>query len=233
MRKIILSMAMVAALALPSLAKASLLDASVFGGYTTLAMGDVNDNVDFASTFIGGTATKFSGGYYVGADAAFPIFPFLKIGPRVEYIAGSAKADGPSSKFTSDAALIPLMLGISTDWSLPLTGLAVKGGVYGGYGMGTLKSALTGGATGTQDASGGAFVGEIAAQARYSILPLLSLGLDLGYRLAKLPTMKVDAETGTFSGNVGKNLQSYGGSGKETAVDFSGVNIGATLAFNF
>jgi len=233
MRKNLLSMALIAALVVPSLAKASFVDASLFGGYTILGMSDVNNDLELMAN-PGDTVTKFGGGYYAGLEAAFTVMPFLKIGPRVGLVAGSGKYASTTITLNEDATLIPLEVGVSTDWAFPLTGVSIKGGLYAGYGMGTFKRTATGAFVGEESSSGSGFVAEADVQARYSIIPLLSLGLDLGYRLAKINTMKVGSRTGAFVGSTKENLQTLGAPiNADMAVDFSGLNIGANLAFNF
>src|SRR5208337_2537707 len=85
------------------------------GGYTTLAMTQVNNEIqDFANLLSasiiagGGTATtsvtKLGNGYYVALDANFAILPVLMIGPRVEFVnAFEGKAE------SSGSVTIPLL----------------------------------------------------------------------------------------------------------------------------
>jgi hypothetical protein len=69
-------------LGLAGAASASLLDLNVTGGYTTLDMADLN-------AWLPAGSTKITSGTYVGADAGFSLLPFIKIGPRVEYISAN------------------------------------------------------------------------------------------------------------------------------------------------
>ncbi len=229
----------IAALGLLSTQAHALMDLSAFGGYTTLTMTDLNDAITGTGpTPAGTTITKFGGGYFVGVDAAFTVMPMLKVGPRIEYAAGSAsvKSAGGSTQF--DAGLTSLMVGVSSDLGAPMTGLSIRGGLYGGYGMGSFKqsSTPTSGTGYTSASSGNGIVAELNAEARYSIMPTIALGLDLGYRLAKITQMTLDSESpASTPSKVGKVLQvtKAGAAPSDLAFDFSGMNIGASLSFNF
>jgi opacity protein-like surface antigen len=230
------AIALVAAMGSASSAKA-LIDANVFGGFATVAMGDVNNAIDKGDAanksagYSDVTSSKFGNGYYVGADLGISMLPFLKIGPRVEYVQAQASQGYTASglKITNDitAALAPMMLGLSVDAGLPLTGLSLKGGVYGGYGIAkTLSTYKSGSAVIGTTASGGGFVTEVVGEARFGlpIIPFFSIGLDLAYRMANMAEMKDDV-TGT--------VYKKPGSSDSLPYDYSGLDVGATLNFNF
>ncbi|MES2201695.1 MAG: outer membrane beta-barrel protein [candidate division FCPU426 bacterium] len=230
MKKIIVLMGL---LALGRQAEA-IIGASAFGGYTTLSMASVNsefsksekDDKDNNETT---ALTPFGSAYYVGAEAGLSLAPFLKAGPRVEYIHGSASYShtpllGTANKTTYDAELVPVLLGLSADVALPGTGITLKGGVYGGYGMATLRSTNTNGSTTTNSTSTGAnFMGEIAAQVLLRLIPSVHLGLDLGYRMADIAEMKDTKTDTTHKNSNGDNLH----------FDYSGFNIGAAATLLF
>jgi hypothetical protein len=233
----IMKLAVLSVLLLPAASAFALMDLSAFGGYTTLAMGQVNSSINQAPANF--TKTTIQNGFYVGADGGFTVFPFLKIGPRVEYVqANPGSADLGSITTTLNTNLIMGELGITVDSSLPLTGLSVIGGLYGGYGEvnGTLTSAGQGFAyDGTINGDGGGFVGEVAAQLRYKLVAGLSIGLDLGYRLADIATVNQDSTTiPANANNNGKPLiyQSNSNTAGD-AFDFSGLNIGGAVSFDF
>jgi hypothetical protein len=212
------------ALGLASTQAHALVDVSAFGGYATVSMKDVNNLVDNFATNNGGTATDMNSGFYVGADAGFTVMPFLKVGPRFKYIqSGQGKVSfaNPSNDATIDANLMMYELGVSADTSLPLTGLSLQGGIWGGYGMAN-ASVNGGGGGGAQTGTGSSFVGEIAAQLRYKLVAGLSLGLDLGYAMA---------DVSTVNGSNGQSLLSNGSSA--VGFDFSGLNAGGAVSWNF
>jgi len=195
-------------LGLSGAASASLLDLNVTGGYTTLDMADLNAKLPAGST-------KIDGGYYVGADAGFSLMPFIKIGPRVEYISASqGSIKMPLYQETIEPTLTSAELGLSTDWSLPLTGLGISGGVWGGYGWMATKLTIPGA---TANLSSGNAVGEALVRLKYSIFSPLSVELEGGYRVAKMTNLSIDKGSAIGYPDF----------------DFSGMNLGGGLNLNF
>jgi hypothetical protein len=232
----ILKLAVIAALLLPAARALALMDLSAFGGYTTLGMGDVNSGLNSAAAGNANVAvTTVNSGFYVGGDAGFTVFPFLKVGPRLEYVqAGQGSLSSGGTKVTYDANLMQYELGLSVDSSLPLTGLSVIGGVWGGYGVASTQAAFSQ-YSDVNSGLGGGFVGEAAAQLRYKLFAGLSLGLDLGYRLANISNVN---STKTFYDSSFWNSlsgQPYikNSNGSQGSIDFSGMNIGGALSFDF
>jgi hypothetical protein len=204
------------ALGLASTQAHALVDVSGFGGYATVSMKDVNSAMDNA----GGTDTHISSGYYVGADAGITLLPFLKVGPRIEYLQpqeGSVTAIFGNA--TIDTKLMMYDLGVSVDTGLPLTGLSIQGGIWGGYGVST--EVIHQGSI-SADGAGTAFVGEIAAQLRYKLGAGLSVGVDLGYLMANVTTV---------NGANGQALITNNGSA--VGFDFSGLHAGGALSWGF
>lgn len=78
MKKICAAAAAMALVLMTSQAWA-IFDASIFGGYTTVAMDGPNGELDKAAAQ--NDVTKFSGGYYVGVDASLPLLMVLSVGP--------------------------------------------------------------------------------------------------------------------------------------------------------
>jgi hypothetical protein len=214
-------LALGATLALAASPAYALFDINAFGGYATVGMGDINSRLDAIGS--GANVTHVGPGFYVGADAAFTVMPMLKVGPRLEYVqAGQGKiASGPISA-TLDANLLMYELGVSTDIGLPLTGLSVQAGVWGGYSQAVVT--LAGNAVAGDLGTGSAFVGEAEAELRYKLLLGLSLGVDLGYRMA---------DVGSVKDSAGNGVISKPSSNDSVAFDFSGLNAGASLSYNF
>lgn len=210
MRLSTLSLALAGLLSLVSVPAHAFFEANVDAGYTTVAMGDLNDLIT------GSSDTKFKDGFYISADAGISLLPFLKISPRVAYIQATQAKIGTS---TLDASLVPMELGLTADVGAPGTGISIRAGLWGGYGMGMLKT--EGSSVSNNLYQGGAFTGEILGSARYKFLPFLSLNLEAGYRLAKIDKMQDGA---------GKSLNT---GSKDIAVDFSGMNLGGGVTFSF
>ena len=192
----------VAATMLFAAQKASaVVDVSAFGGYTILGPATVNLGLD----------TKISSGYYAGVDAGWSVLPFLKVGPRFEYLAsGEGKVDlgtffGTPWNYTESFSLMMFEGGASYSYEIPGSQFTVGGGAWLGYGMLTDSTTLN--FLGTSTAAAGTasgFVSEIEGNASYKIVPTVSVCVDLGYRLASI-----------------------------AAVDLSGINIGGRVTFGF
>lgn len=226
------------ALCLPALkASASFFDVSGFGGYTTLAMGDVNTDLKNYASAKGYSYTAVQNGYYVGADALLTLFPFVKFGPRIEYVQGSTGSitgAGVSDNLSSDLLLYEL--GLSTQLDLPLTGLSLKAGVFAGYGEAGTELSTGGSAYGqafSEYGLGGGFVGEAVVDVNYALFMGLSCGLDLGYRYAPINNDDVSSLSGSSGSgvNVGQPFL-QNSNGNQASIDFSGYNIGVNLRYS-
>jgi hypothetical protein len=210
-----------------SSAHADLITVAVNGGYSTVTMADVNDRGDKGKKSLealGATAkyTPLSSGWFVAAEAGLGLLPFLELGPRIEYLQtnqGEMSADfgGIKSSLLADATLSSFMLGANVGVDLPLTGLGFSAGAFGGYGYAVVKNSFSVGGTpaGGNLYSGGAFVGELQAKLKYSIIPLLSAHLMAGIRMANIGQLKDGATTSTES------------------FDFSGINAGGGISLGF
>lgn len=197
-------------------------EANVAAGYTTLAMGELNELIEKASPT---SNTQIKSGYYVSADAGVSLLPFLKLAPRVAYIAASqGKTSGATTETTIDANLVPMELGLTADLGVPLSGFSARAGVWGGVGMATLATGTktNGVLVNSSYYSGNAFTAEALAAARFSIMPFLSLSLEAGYRLANIAKM-----TSSDGKDFKKNATDA------ASVDFSGANFGGGLTFSF
>lgn len=211
------------ALGLASTQAHALVDVSAFGGYATVAMGDINNAINNSGG--GTTTTDITNGFYVGADAGITLMPFLKIGPRLEYLQpGEGSVAFGGAKATIDTSLMMYDLGVTADFSLPLSGLSVQGGLWGGYGMAN-ATVNPGGLFpgGTQTGTGSGFVGELAAQARYKLPMGLFLGADLGYLMANVTNMNKSNGQALVTTNAGA----------EANWDYSGLHAGGAVGWNF
>jgi hypothetical protein len=159
---------------------------------------------------------------------------------------------------TVDASLIPLMVG--GRYSTKITDkISLLGGVYLGYGLANYKSVNKSELIGTYfmssitktnlkaglqkdnssqlsqnvevPAGGLGFVGEISADVKYAITPNVSLGVNLGYRLAKIDELKATKDVPEFNIKKGDVIKDE--NGKTIPADYSGLTIGVGLTFKF
>lgn len=223
-----------ALLAIASLAGAAVTDLSLSAGYSTLNMSDFNasDELDAQALLRSGatsaSVTKLSDGIYVALDVPFEINPGYYFGPRIEWIKASqvtAKAVflGNQYQATNDLSLFPVQFGFSADLGLS-DAFSLRGGIYGGYGFAKASVKVdNAGAQSSNSASGGGVLGELNAELRWRIIPQLSLGLDLGYRMAVIAAMMDDGSGRTWVKS---------GSKSAVPLDFSGLNAGISLTWN-
>jgi opacity protein-like surface antigen len=157
---------------------------------------------------------------------------------------------------TVDASLIPLMVG--GRYSTKITEkISLLGGVYLGYGLANYKSveksekiisnygfsitnlkssvkmdnSLQPSQNVEVPADGLGFVGEISADVKYAITPNVSLGVNLGYRLAKIDELKATKDAPEFNIKKGDVIKDE--NGKTIPADYSGLTIGVGLTFKF
>jgi hypothetical protein len=238
-------------LAAPIPAAQAFTDVSVWGGYTTFAMDDVNKFLR-DSVGAGGSVTKVNNGILAGVDVLFPVpgAPGLSLGPRAEYLScNQGKASTASTAITEDQYLIPLMAGGRYQLLDNGSGLRLNGNLFMGIGLGyattDVKTTAAGTATDASTSySGSAFVMDLGVGGAYSVSPAVDIGFDLGYRLANLGAMGTggygggggSGTTGTGYGpSVGARKTSLMNpvSGSSVQYDFSGfmIHIGATFRF--
>jgi hypothetical protein len=185
-------------------------------------------------------------GMNLNLDVLFRLFPYLSAGLRTGYdfcFQSSVENkniglnSGMLTKF--DANLIPLMLGLELSVAVPKTSFLITAGGFGGYGFVSLNQnqtlTLLGYArTGNITYSGGGFTGDIYGGFVYKIAGIFSLGLNAGYRTAVMSGMTAGADsTDTVAMNILKGEEYKDPSGNAVALDYSGVNFGLSLKFEF
>ncbi len=173
--------------------------------------------------------------------------PFIMAGARLGYIycmPGSAEYLFGTIKATANASLIPVELGISTNFELLSTPLSIMGGIYGGYGFAMASNKLDYDVLGvtassTQNYDGSGFVGEFIASINYKLVSGVSINLNGGYRLAKILQLKQSADV-TYTDSLGidhtagaKGDVLKDNSNNDLAYDFSGFNIGIGASVGF
>jgi hypothetical protein len=210
----------------------------IWGGYTTAGMGDVNDNL---STRAGsrGSVTKITDGYAIAGEYLYAVSPQLVLGPRVEYIGlNQGKATTALSEVKQDYYLIPLMVGgryyfmdRKNPWNL-------SGGAFLGVGLGYGKSKATVGSVSRETSfDGTGFTGNVLLGGEVRLSDMVSLGLDLGYRYADIPSMSTGSSTAGGGGGgyapKARKTTVVNSSGSTIKYDFSGMiaNIGLNMKF--
>ena len=215
--------------------RADFVQLGVFGGYTTVAMGDLNDTIKLVNEGEAGgeaSVTEAKNGFIVGLDGHVKPFPFLMFGARLEYIGvnpAKLEMDGYSQQM--DLSLLPLMVGLKAHIKPPLTGLNFCVGAHIGYAIagGKMKQKAMGQSVDV-GINGGGLVTELMGELEYTIFPLIKLDLMLGYRMAKISKMKYTGST--LISEDGESIQKYG-SNDDLAFDFSGMNIATGITVGF
>ena len=226
-------------LALGAAAHADLLRVRALGGITTFTLADVNAALDKSKASyesFGMTEkknTRASTGYMAGLEVASGLLiplPFVEIAARGE-IAGATseylyEGSGQFASNKSDLLLTNGLLGLVVGIDLPLTGLGLGLGAYGGYGYLVDKSTsasqigLSSSASGAQY-TGSAFVSELEAKLKYSLIPMVALDIFGGMRFANFAS--ISDGNNTLKNSKGENL----------AFDMSGFNAGVGLTVGF
>jgi hypothetical protein len=211
--------------------------------YTIAAMDQVNVRLNSG----GSSVTKL--GPAIGAMLSLELAPapFIMGGARLGYIycmPASATYNFGTDKQTLNAGLIPVEVGLSTNFEMLPAPIAIMAGIYGGYGFAGASykndydiAGVT--ASSTQKYDGSGFVGELIASINYKLFTGLSLNLNGGYRMAKIAQMK-QSENVSYNDSLGIQ-HSAGAKGdilkdndnKDLAFDFSGFNIGAGVSLGF
>jgi len=247
---------------LASIVYAEKLNLNISAGYATVGMDDMNkslqsqkeqfdliiENLNNSGLTASTSLTKFGSGIFLAVDAGYEVLSGISIGPKIVYLSCSqakVKVEGSLSgqifkiEHTVDASLIPLMVG--GYYSTKITDkISLLGGIYLGYGLANLKYVFRVELEQTGDLSqnievpndGSGFVGEISADVKYAIAPNVSLGVNLGYRLAKIDELKVTKDVPDFDIKKG-DVFIKDENGKAIPADYSGLTIGVGLTFKF
>jgi len=212
--------------------------------YTMLAMDQVNKQLNK-----GINVTNLNSGFSGMLDLDVAVAPFLTIGARTGYLnAGQAVATYDYLLFnqttTYNTSLIPLEIGLGTNFAIPATPLSIMAGIYGGYGFASASiknefSTLGQTVTVTQPYTGGGFVGDLAAALNIKLFSALSFNLNGGYRLAKISQMTQSQDV-SYTGLPGVSIP-VGSKGdvlkdsdnNDMVFDYSGFHAGAGLSLGF
>ena len=227
-------------LGLGAAAHADMLRVRALGGLSTFTLADVNTALDQAKVSYESagmtekTNKRANSGYVAGLEVASGLLipvPFMEIAARGE-IAGATseyRYEGSGGQFASnksDLLLTNGLLGVVVGLDMPLTGLGLGLGAYGGYGYLVDKSASAsqvGLSTSASNAqyTGSAFVSELEAKLKYSLIPMVAVDIFGGMRFANFASV-------SDGNNSPKNSK-----GENLAFDMSGFNVGAGLTVGF
>jgi hypothetical protein len=242
MRKTVLAALLAVVISGP--AKASLLDLSVHGGFTTVNMSGVNQSNDklWGWSIEGGEQTPLSTGFVVGLDATtrrLSPWSWLVPGLRVEYLQTNPGLLVMQSGATADdyvlnkGSLTSALLGVQTDAPFLADGLRAGLGAWGGYAYGTLSQRIT-----AQDGTdpmqqglymAGLFQAELEGSLNYQLPWHMKLQASAGWRWADAPQMKDDQGV-----PLGDNLEHYrNGTNFPVNVDFSGATASGGVSYSF
>jgi hypothetical protein len=179
-------------------------------------------------------------------DLLFGMMPGLKMGVRAGYTGcfrGTVQNDntGANSSVLStfDTYLIPLMLGMTLSVPVPKTNFTITAAGFGGYGIAGLNETQNNkvfGSFGSGSVSfmSGGFTGDVSMGFSYKILGFLSLGADFGYRTAFISGFTAAADsTNTAQLNIKKDGEFRDPDGLSVPVDYSGINAGICVKFEF
>lgn len=210
------------------------IEISPWVGFTTVAMGDVNDLFKEMSESLpaGDKIEEIGSGLTLGVDLMFEVDEGIKIGPRIGYILPSkSKNDIEGIKFNIATSLIPIQFGGKYSTELQ-EGLNFTGGAFVGIGLGKFVSEMKiPGETIEFPYSGSGLVFDLSAGIDYALAENIAIGANLGYRLAKIAEMTADKDVEVDDLKKGDKIKDD--NDKAVEIDFSGVSIAATIQFKF
>ncbi|MCE5301084.1 MAG: hypothetical protein LLG37_09490 [Spirochaetia bacterium] len=211
--------------------------------YTMPAMGALNAQLNNEASDI----SEMNAGIACMLDLEAAPAPFIMTGLRGGYIycmPASATYLLGTVKQTINAALIPLEIGVSTNFGLESKPVSIMAGIYGGYGFASASyennyDVLGVTAKAVQPYDGAGFVGEVMASINYKMDSGFSVNINGGYRLAKIMQLKQSSDVSYIdslgiSHTAGEKDDILRDSDDNDLVyDFSGFNIGAGISMGF
>jgi len=217
-------------------------------GYDTYVMTDWNDAIDnninhadFGSLHYRGDLSKITGGLTLGGGAQYGILDYLIVGAEVELLTAitSGTVSWTNSYYTSDhgsekydVSIPALAAGVFVKGALPLGERFL---LTGGLGIESLmlngKAKITDSTNSnpdqTIDYTGTGVGGKILVGGEYFFNHWFSLGVDAGYRMAKINKMHYKYENYNVEGDALKD------DGSNMTVDYSGLILQGGVRFYF
>ncbi len=247
MKKIFFMMAFIFVFAAASFAETA--GVRAWGGYTTLNMGKINENVvDMYEDSVADEKKKqeFSGSYIIGADELVHLGMGFSLGARVSYIgdsetflSGEDTATDDTEKYSLTASLTSIMGGLVYRMVIPATPIKIGAGAFAGYGLGGGSFSHTGVNGGTEfDESvaigGGALAADICGEVEYVVSETFSFGLTAGYRIANIAEMKATEANPELSIEKDDAFKGLGmDSDAPLPFDFGGFEAGVQLTLTY
>lgn len=206
----------------------------IFGdiGFSTFTMSDVNAEMikpvnDSAATFgASGKLNEINSGLTLGGGAQYGIVDNLLIGLELEYLMAGSKTDFSlmGSTNTVEISLPLLAIGGFIKGVLPLDEKLL---LTGGVGVDSLSlsgkiSSSGAGGSASSDIKGSGLGVRLLVGGQYFLMENFSLGLDLGYRIAKIPEIKDEHDNVAIKSN-----------GEKATVDYSGLIARLGVGFFF
>lgn len=246
MKKILTAALLVCVFALPVFAEDKLYKTVRVGfdiDYTMPAMDQVNTQISSG----GNDVVEINAGIAGMLDIEVAMAPFIMAGIRGGYVycfPGSASYLLDFNNQTVNAALIPVEIGVSTNFDLASTPISIMAGIYGGYGFAMASyennyDILGVTAKSIQPFDGAGFIGEFMASINYRMESGLSVNINGGYRLAKIMQLKQSSDV-TYTDSLGfshtageKGDVLKDSDNNDLAFDYSGFNIGAGISMGF
>lgn len=252
MRKIPAAIALALVFAMPSFAMVHI---GSHVGYTYSSMAELNRSwekvkYDSEHNSISPTAASLSQyGSGIGLNLDLTLGEFIESGFRLgfQYVF-PAKYTGLKEvvpglfipiETSTDALLIPIMFGVGVNLDLGLP-FILTGYAFGGWAVSYAfeNTRYAGSVPYLTTYSGGGLIGELTAAIEFKALEFLTFSVNTGYRWAKISGMKAIQ-------GINVDIPGYGNikidssdplataSGKELAVDFSGISVGLGVNIRF
>ncbi|PKL92099.1 MAG: hypothetical protein CVV21_04945 [Candidatus Goldiibacteriota bacterium HGW-Goldbacteria-1] len=211
--------------------------------YTMPAMNQLNAQLNDG----GSNVREMNAGIAMMLNVDAAMAPFIMVGLRGGYIyCLPAGADYlfETVKQTINAGLIPVEIGVITNFSMASTPISIMAGIYGGYGFAlasyeTKYDILGVTAESVQPFDGAGFVGELMGKVNYEMVSGINVNINAGYRLAKIMQLKQSKDVSyTDSLGISHSAGEKGDVLKDSdntdmAYDFSGFNIGVGVSLGF
>ncbi len=256
MKKILILFSIVI-IALPAYAGIGI---SLWGGYTSVDMEDMNNHLEEKESDIKGygltpTVDTYKHAGFAVLDVDFKILPAVKAGVRGGFVIcapASVEVTGDLTSIDSsydtgtlaynmNGVLLPLMGGVKVVLGAPLAPFELTASVHAGYGLYfitrgiSLDSDVGGKVRADIPYIGEGFVGEATAGVTAGIVPLIDIVAYGGYRIANAPYVKADASIVESELEIdvpeGETLKDS--EGNDIRVNMSGFTAGAGLRIRF
>ena len=209
---------------------------TLWGGYTNFKMDDVNNNINLDAQEgrelgIDISSEEVKNGYVLGLDFGIKMNPNIYIGPRIEYlIPNDGKVDAGIVQIFK-YSLFAIMGGGSYEQELN-DQFSFIGKLYAGYGFaGTeYKNKIWDYDMGYKG-TGSGIIADLSVGTELQINNQSGIGIDLGYRFAKISKMTYSSNYPNWGVKEGDTIKGF--YNNDLSVDFSSIflNFAIFIAF--